>query len=165
MTDPRITPQRTKARKRALDILFEADVRDADPGVILADRLALGEPPIRPFTITLVNGVREHLAEIDAVVGAQLREGWTLARMPRVDRALARIAAFEVLYTDTEPQAAVGEAVTLAGQLSTDDSPGFLNGVLGALLDKRRAARAASVADTDATDAAEAGDLPTPADG
>lgn len=141
MSDPRVIPTRTKARKRALDILFEADLRGLDPAETLADRIALGEPPVRPFTITLVEGVREHLGEIDALIASSLREGWSLRRMPHVDRALARVATFELLYGDTEPQVAVAEAVTLGRQLSTDQSPAFLNGVLGTILTRVGAMR------------------------
>ncbi len=124
---------RTKARKRALDILFEADLRDEPVAEVLADRVALASPPVRRFTIELVEGVAAHRAEVDAAIAGCLREGWTLERMPRVDRSLARIAAYELLHTDTEPTIAIDEAVSLAAELSTDDSPGFLNGVLGAL--------------------------------
>ena len=144
MTDPRIVPTRTKARKRALDILFEADLRQTDPAETLADHVARAEPPVRPFTIALVEGVRAHWTEIDELVASCLRSGWTMERMPRVDRVLARLATFELLHTDTEPEVAVNDAVTLASQLSTDDSPAFVNGVLGAVLDKVRAARPAS---------------------
>lgn len=146
MTDPghRIIPTRTKARKRALDLLFEADLREVDPAETLADHVGRAEPPVRPFTIQLVEGVREHRAEIDALISSCLREGWSLGRMPRVDRSLARIATFELLHTDTEPAAAVNEAVTLSREYSTDESPAFLNGVLGAVLARVRAARPAS---------------------
>lgn len=146
MTEPGYNPARTKARKRALDILFEADLREERPERTLAERVALGEPPVRDFTVTLVEGVVEHRASIDELIGTVLRPGWTLARMPRVDRCLARIATFELLHTDTEPQVAVAEAVTLGRQLSTDDSPAFLNGVLGTILDRLQADKAAAAA-------------------
>lgn len=134
MTDPRITPNRTKARKRALDILYEADLRGLDPAQTLADRIAIGEPPVRPFTIAIVEGVRANRAEVDALISGALRTGWSIERMPRVDRTLARIATYELLQGDTEPQVAVSEAVTLGQQLSTEESPAFLNGVLGTIL-------------------------------
>lgn len=144
MTEPGLNPQRTKARKRALDILFEADLRGVDPAETLADRIALAEPPVRPFTIELVEGVVGRLGEVDDLITSVLRPGWSVARMPRVDRCLARLGTYELLHGDTEPQVAVAEAVTLGRQLSTDDSPAFLNGVLGAILDRVLAARAAT---------------------
>lgn len=132
---------RTKARKRALDLLFESELRERDALETLAERVSEGEPPVRDFTAELVTGVHEHLAAIDARITASLGAGWTLERMPRVDRNLARIAIFEMDYTDTPPQAAISEAVSLSGELSTDESPGFLNGMLAvamAALNERR---------------------------
>jgi len=125
---------RTKARKRALDILFEADLRGDDPLETLADRIALGEPPVRDFTRTLVQGVETNLHAIDDLIVASLTGGWTLERMPRVDRNLARLAVFEILSGDVPAEIAVDEAVSLARELSTDESPAFLNGLLGAAL-------------------------------
>jgi len=136
VTEHRGTPTRTKARKRALDILFEADLRDKDARQTLAERIGLGEPPVRPFTIELVEGVREHAAELDALLASCLDPGWALARMPRVDRNLARNALYELTHTDTPPSVVVNEAVDLAAELSTDRSPAFLNGVLGRAMEK-----------------------------
>lgn len=128
---------RTKARKRALDILFEADLRQADPLAILAAHVELGEPPVRPFTSELVEGVTANLAALDQLLAGALAAGWTLERMPRVDRNLARIAAYEIVHTDVSGEVAVAECVGLAQELSTDDSAAFLNGVLRAILAQR----------------------------
>ena len=127
-------PARRKARKRALDILYEADLRSAPILEILQAALGRIEQP-RPvqlhYTVALVEGVAAHLDRIDELI-ASYAEGWTLERMPPVDRNLARIAVFELLYADDiDDPVAISEAVELAKQLSTDDSPRFLNGVLG----------------------------------
>lgn len=125
---------RSKARKRALDILFEADLRGEDAVATLSERVAQGEPPVRAFTSDLVEGVSAERSEIDAVIERCLTGGWTLERMPRVDRNLARIAIYEMWFTDLAPEIAVNEAVDLSAALSTDDSPDFLNGLLGQAL-------------------------------
>lgn len=125
---------RTKARKRALDILFESELRDRNALDTLEERTADAEPPVRAFTTELVTGVYEHLRDIDDRIRDSLDASWTLDRMPRVDRNLARIAIYEIDYTDTPPEAAIGEAITLSGELSTDESPGFLNGMLAVAL-------------------------------
>ena len=127
-------PARRKARKRALDVLYEADLRSESITKVLAESVARAEGP-RPgyldYAIELVEGVAAHLDRIDELI-ASYAEGWTLARMPAVDRNLARIAVFELLYQDDiDSLVAISEAVELAGQISTDDSPRFLGGVLG----------------------------------
>ncbi|GAB3140949.1 transcription antitermination factor NusB [Micromonospora sonneratiae] len=127
-------PARRKARKRALDVLYEADLRDLPPVQVLAGYLQRLEQP-RPehmgYAIGLVEGVAAHLDRIDELI-ASYAEGWTLDRMPVVDRNLARIAVYELLYVDEIDDAvAITEAVELARQMSTDDSPRFLNGLLG----------------------------------
>jgi transcription antitermination protein NusB len=126
-------PARRKARKRALDVLYEADLRGNPIPEVLAATLARTEPPRPPYldyTVRLVEGVVAHLDRIDELIGSYA-EGWTLDRMPPVDRNLARIAVFELLYADDiDAPVAISEAVELAKQLSTDDSPRFLNGVL-----------------------------------
>ena len=127
-------PARRKARKRALDVLYEADLRGESITKVLAESVARIEGP-RPgylgYSIELVEGVVAHLDRIDELI-ASYAEGWTLARMPAVDRNLARIAVFELLYQDDiDALVAISEAVELAGQISTDDSPRFLGGVLG----------------------------------
>lgn len=134
MKDERANTTRTKARKRALDILFESDLRQSDALETLADRISAGEPPVRPFTAEIVQGVQRSLGDIDGLIVGALAPGWSLERMPRVDRNLARIAIYEMLHADTPPQIAVKEAVDLAAEYSTDDSPGFLNGLLGTIM-------------------------------
>jgi transcription antitermination protein NusB len=131
-------PARRKARKKALDILYEADLRGVPIPEILQAALGRIEPP-RPvqldYTVALVEGVAAHLGRIDELI-ASYAEGWTLERMPPVDRNLARIAVYELLYAeDIDDPVAISEAVELAKQLSTDDSPRFLNGVLGRIAD------------------------------
>ncbi|MGA3525704.1 transcription antitermination factor NusB [Melissospora conviva] len=127
-------PARRKARKRALDVLFEADLRDRPPVEVLAgylDRIEKPRPAHVDYAIDLVEGVAANLNRIDELI-ASYAEGWTLDRMPVVDRNLARIAVYELLYVDEiDDPVAITEAVELARQMSTDDSPRFLNGLLG----------------------------------
>ncbi|MGH3413471.1 MAG: transcription antitermination factor NusB [Marmoricola sp.] len=118
---------RSKARKRALDLVYAAEMRGRSALAELADQ---GEPA-NPYTGVLVRGVAEHRERLDAAIG-QYAQGWSLARMPSVDRNVLRLAAFEVLYADDVPDAvAVSEALKLVRELSTDESPAFVNGVLG----------------------------------
>ena len=125
---------RGKARKRALDVLYESELRQRSPGATLADRVAAGEPPVSDYTIELVEGVARHREDIDALLSAHA-VGWTLERMPVVDRSILRIGAYELLYADGVPDpVAVHEAVSMARQLSTDQSAAFVNGLLGRLL-------------------------------
>lgn len=125
---------RRKARKRALDVLFEADLRGVDAVGTLAERLAhrsAAEPDLPEYSVTLVEGVAEHRRRIDEIL-TTYAEGWTPERMPLVDRAILRIALYELLWRDDVPDAvAIDEAVELAKSLSTDESPRFVNGVLG----------------------------------
>ncbi|MFI9010578.1 transcription antitermination factor NusB [Actinosynnema sp. NPDC053489] len=123
---------RSKARKRAVDVLYEADLRGADPVTLLADRVGSTDvPPVNDYTVTLVEGVTAHRARIDDLI-SEHAEGWTLQRMPAVDRAVLRIGLYELLWAADVPDAvAIDEAVELAKGLSTDDSPRFVNGVLG----------------------------------
>ena len=127
---------RRKARRRALDILFEADLRGSDPLDVLAEakhrRSQAGEPPLNPYTGTLVEGVVAHRAEIDEQL-ATYAIGWTLDRMPAVDRTVLRIGAFELLRATVPAGVAVSEAVELVTELSTDESPKFVNGLLARL--------------------------------
>jgi N utilization substance protein B len=128
---------RSKARKRALDVLYAAEMRGQDPVAALDAAILEGEGPTNPYTETLVRGVSQHRGRIDELLG-QYAEGWTLERMPAVDRTALRIGAFELLYADDLPPAvAVSEAVALVRDLSTDDSPSFVNGVLGSMLRDR----------------------------
>jgi transcription antitermination protein NusB len=127
-------PARRKARKRALDVLFEADLRNRPPTTVLVDYVARLERPLPEhldYARGLVEGVAAHLDRIDELIGSYA-EGWTIDRMPVVDRNLARIAVYELLHEDDIDDAvAITEAVELARQMSTDDSPRFLNGLLG----------------------------------
>jgi N utilization substance protein B len=126
---------RSKARKRAVDILYEADVRGRDPLDLLRERVADGVPPVPEHAVRLVEGVAEHAARIDELIDTHA-SGWSLDRLPDVDRAILRMAVFELLWADDVPDAVViDEAVELAKALSTDDSPAYVNGVLGAILD------------------------------
>ncbi|UQX90049.1 transcription antitermination factor NusB [Jatrophihabitans telluris] len=125
---------RSKARKRAVDLLYEADLRGSDPISTVAERVALADPPINDYTIELVEGVSARRPEIDDLL-SQYSEGWTLDRMPGVDRAILRVGLYELLWSEDIPDAvAIDEAVELAKALSTDDSPKFVNGLLGRVL-------------------------------
>jgi N utilization substance protein B len=131
---------RAKARKRALDILFEAEVRGTDPLETLAAHAADADPPLRDYTRVLVEGVADHRAAIDARISAALAQGWTLPRTPRVDRTALRIAVLEIDHLEVPDAVAVAEAVRLVGDLSTDESPKFVGGVLGAIVDSKASA-------------------------
>jgi N utilization substance protein B len=125
---------RTKARKRALDVLFESEVRGLPLDGTLEERLALQDPPIGDYSVELVRGVREHQEQIDQLL-TTYSQGWTLDRMPSVDRNVLRLGVFELLYAEGVPDAvALSEAVSMARELSTDESPSFVNGVLGGIL-------------------------------
>ena len=129
---------RSKARKKALDILFEADVREAPVADALADyarrREADGQPALNPFTVEIVQGILDHWYEIDDVIMANSID-WPIERMPRVDRNLLRIGIFELLWSDDVPdKVAVAESVGLAREYSTDESPKFVNGVLAQVM-------------------------------
>ena len=123
-------PARSKARKRALDILFEAEQRDSPVLDLLAERITLGSPPVPGYAADLVRGVATRAARIDELI-SQYAEGWTLDRMPAVDRNVLRIGVYELLWADDVPDAvAINVAVLLAQDLSTDASPAFVNGLL-----------------------------------
>ncbi len=129
---------RHKARRRAVEMLFEAEARGEIATVVLGERVALARteivPPIADYTHALISGVVENQARIDDLIASHLHE-WTLERLPAVDRAIMRAAAWELIYAeDVPPVVAVDEAVELAKELSTDESPGFINGVLGHLV-------------------------------
>ena len=133
---------RSKARKRALDILFEADSKAVPVSSVLADtvrrRQAAGDPSLNPHTIALVEGIASEQLAVDTAIESAA-QGWTVARMPAVDRAIWRIGAYEILVADDIPSGvAISEAVELATSLSTDESPAFVNGVL-AEVERRRA--------------------------
>ncbi len=120
---------RREARERALALLYEAESKAVSPAEIL-DSLAL---PAEPFAAELVAGVGEHQTEIDAVLSSYAR-GWTLARMPAIDRAVLRLATFELTHRRDVPTGAViSEAVELAQHYTTDESGRFVNGMLAAI--------------------------------
>ena len=128
---------RSKARKRALDVLYEADIRGLPAADVLKaaeDRRAdEGQAAMNAYAVEIVEGVAAHREYIDELLGSYSM-GWTLERMPAVDRAILRIGAYEVLWRDDVPDAvAIAEAVALAQELSTDESSSFVNGLLGRL--------------------------------
>ncbi|WP_449282553.1 transcription antitermination factor NusB [Leucobacter sp.] len=135
---------RTKARKRALDMLFQADVRDESIlAIVNAEaKRAAGEPDREAswlYAREIVDGVADHRDEIDELI-MSYAQGWTLERMPNVDRALLRLAAWEILFNAEVPAAvAIDEAVELAKEYSTEDSSRFVNGVLGRIADHAQA--------------------------
>lgn len=134
---------RGKARKRALDVLFEADAKNVPVQQVLAEnqrrREADGEPALNEYSVALIEGVVSHQADIDGLISAHAT-GWDLGRMPGVDRAILRIAVYELTQSADVPQAvAISEAVRMAEELSTEQSAGFINGVLGAVALSRTA--------------------------
>jgi N utilization substance protein B len=125
---------RSKARKRALDVLFECELRGLPLGETLDDRVLAGDPPVNEYTVSLIRGIAEHQVRIDDLLSTYA-QGWTIDRMPAVDRNVLRIGVFEILYVGDVPDAvAVSEAMNLVRDLSTDESPSFVNGVLGNIL-------------------------------
>ncbi|MEO6822435.1 MAG: transcription antitermination factor NusB [Candidatus Nanopelagicales bacterium] len=121
---------RSKARKRALDVLYEADLREIGARDVLTAALSVPDRPLNQYTIELVEGVVDHQQRIDELLGTY-SEGWTLERMPPVDRNVLRIGVWELLYADQTPDAvAISEAVALVQDLSTGESATFVNGLL-----------------------------------
>jgi N utilization substance protein B len=128
-------PARSKARKRALDVLYEAEIRRVPVLKLLAERITFGDPPVSEYAADLVRGVMVHRDRIDSLI-AEHAEGWTLDRMPPVDLNVLRIGVYELLWADDIPDGvAISEAVQLATDLSTDASPAFVNGLLARLQD------------------------------
>jgi N utilization substance protein B len=142
---------RHAARKRAVDLLFEAEARKLTPAEVAESRTLLASSksdidPLNPYTVTVARGVTDHQAHVDDLISTHL-QGWTLERLPAVDRAILRVAVWELLHAEDVPEpVAVDEAVELAKELSTDDSPGFINGVLGQVMLVTPQIRAASQA-------------------
>jgi len=122
---------RSKARKRALDILFEAELRGLPTLQLLSERQSVGDvPPVQPYAAELVRGVATNRERIDELISWNLVD-WTLERMPAVDRNVLRIGVYELLWASDVPDGvAISEAVLLAGDLSTDASAAFVNGLL-----------------------------------
>jgi N utilization substance protein B len=126
---------RSKARKRALDILFEAEQRGLPVLELLSERQSLGETPVPEYAAELVRGVASHQPEIDNLISENAVD-WTLERMPAVDRNVLRLGVYELLWADDVPDGvAISEAVLLAQDLSTDASPSFVNGLLARIKD------------------------------
>jgi transcription antitermination protein NusB len=127
---------RSNARKRAFQILFEADQRGEPVRTVLADWIGHARsddrhPPVSEFTMQLVEGYAEYTARIDELVTTYAVD-WDLDRMPAADRNIVRLGAYELIWLDETPDAvAIDEAVQLAKEFSTDDSPAFVNGLLG----------------------------------
>ncbi|WP_104118872.1 transcription antitermination factor NusB [Arthrobacter sp. B1805] len=124
---------RSKARRRALDILFESEQRDVPALEVIRARREKTDMVIADYTVDIVEGVLSHQQQIDEFLSTY-SQGWTLDRMPAVDLMILRIGGWELLYNDDVPDGvAVSEAVELAKMLSTDESPKFVNGLLGRL--------------------------------
>jgi N utilization substance protein B len=125
---------RSKARKRAVDVLYESDARGVDATVTLGERVVLADPPVNEYTVELVKGIESNRVRIDEIL-TEYADGWTIPRMPGVDRAVLRLGVYELLWRADVPSAVViDEAVELAKTLSTDESPRFVNGVLARVL-------------------------------
>ncbi|MDN5735123.1 MAG: transcription antitermination factor NusB [Brevibacterium aurantiacum] len=126
---------RTRARRRALELMFEAGQRRLDTEQIVTMRSNDPDYPMKAYAVEIVEGITSHREEIDEII-ATYAEGWTLERMPAVDLALLQIGTWEIVFNDEVPdKAAIDEAVSLARQFSTDDSPGFISGLLSRVLD------------------------------
>ena len=146
---------RHQARKRAVEMLFESEARGLTAAELVDTRTTLAEndsdvAALNPYTVTVARGVTDNAEHIDDLISAHL-QGWTLTRLPAVDRAILRVAVWELLHADDVPEpVAVDEAVELAKKLSTDESPGFVNGVLGQVMLVTPQLRAAAQAVSDA---------------
>jgi N utilization substance protein B len=124
---------RRKARKRALDFLYEADIRSASPLELLGSRDA-SELSQSEYVVELLTGVELNKSKIDELI-TTYAQGWDMDRMPAIDRNILRIALFEILFkSDLDDQVAASEAVEIAGELSTDDSAQYINGILGRII-------------------------------
>ncbi|QTH58728.1 transcription antitermination factor NusB [Corynebacterium hindlerae] len=139
--DPKRRGARYKARRRAVDILFEAEARDVDPVAVVEDRIELArlpEPPVAPvapYSQEIVRGVAVELDRIDEAIERFLAETWTLERIPAVDRAILRVATWEILFNPEVPRkTAVVEGIELASEYSTDVAPPYINAVLDDVL-------------------------------
>lgn len=128
---------RTKARRRAVDLLFEAESRGVNAGDLARERAQtpVTPAPLNEYTVAAVQGVVAHWSDIDDAL-TTYSQGWSLERMPDVDRAILRLGAWEILFNDEVPDGvAVSEAVALATELSTDESPKFVNGLLARIVE------------------------------
>ncbi len=141
-----LTSTRSKARRSALDLLFEAEQRGRNVGDLLAERVdaPVTQAPLRDYTVAIVRGVVANWAQLDELLSTY-SQAWPLERMPAVDRAILRIGAWEILHNDEVPDGvAVSEAVAIATAMSTDDSPAFVNGLLSRIAEVKPSVLAAS---------------------
>jgi N utilization substance protein B len=125
---------RSKARKRALDVLFEAESRGVPALDVLAERINVAHPPLNDYVSELVTGVVANSEQIDALL-TQNTAGWPLDRMPAVDRNVLRLGVYEVLKGEVPPAVVLSQAVELVADLSTDESPAFVNGLLAKIVE------------------------------
>jgi N utilization substance protein B len=134
---------RSKARKRAIDAIYAADLRKVSPETLLAEtQLQVSDrqnqDEIFSYARDIVTGVIEHHSEIDDVLETY-SEGWSIERMPNVDRAILRVGIWEILYSDTPNGVVVNEAVEVAKDYSTEESGGFINGLLSRVAGTQKA--------------------------
>ena len=139
---------RYKARRRAVDVIFEAEQRDVDPVAVVADRIELSRvddnavAPVNAYTTVIVEGVASELDRIDQTISVHLDPTWPLERIANVDRAILRVAVWEMLFNEDVPlKTALVDAVEIASEYSTDDSPKYINAVLDAILNNIDALR------------------------
>ncbi|MDO4686359.1 MAG: transcription antitermination factor NusB [Corynebacterium sp.] len=159
MSTPRKDPEkrrgsRYRARRRAVDILFEAEFRDVDPVAIVEDRIELSQrrdldvAPVNPYTQQIVGGVAVELDRVDETIARYLAKNWVLERIPAVDRAILRIAVWELLFNPEVPiKTAVVEGVELGSQYSTDFAAPYINAVLDAVAKNIEELRAEALAE------------------
>lgn len=124
---------RGRARRRAFEFLFEAGLRESDPLEAIEARRNHTEQQINPYTVEIVHGVIAEQEQIDEILSSYA-QGWTLDRMPLMDKMILRIGTWELLFNDNVPDGvAVSEAVDMSREFSTEASPEFVNGLLGRL--------------------------------
>lgn len=126
---------RSKARKAALDLLYEGDIRKASASGLMLQRITDVEYVIRDFTKELIDGVEANRRKIDELI-TTYSQGWDMDRMPVIDRNILRLGIYELLWSKEVPEAvAINEALELAQTLSTEDSSKYINGVLSKILE------------------------------
>lgn len=155
---------RYKARRRAVDILFEAEFRDIDPVEIVEERISLSKDsanqvkPVPEYTQQIVPGVATNLDALDEAIALHLSSDWQLDRLPAVDRAVLRVAAWELKFNDdVPPQVAVVEGVELASEYSHDKAPSYIHAVLDGINKDLQLQADMKIADAAADARAEAG--------
>lgn len=136
---------RFKARRRAVDLLFEAEFRDEDPVAMVEDRIVLSRDPdtevphIPEYTQAIVAGVAENLDSVDQAIASHLSSDWRLDRLPAVDRQVLRVAAWEIIHNpEVPPRVALVEGIELAAIYSHDKAPGYVNAVLDGIVNDPR---------------------------